>query len=268
VPADAAAYEDLAASIEAPAALALDLLAHDITAMKVWPFDRFAEASHGHDISSAQLEQGLEPLRRIREAVGLKMDIMVELHGLWDVASARRILLALREIGPRWVEDPTDMDDADGVARLARDTLVPIAGGETLAGTNGFHRLLERRAFDVAIFDTSWCGGLSETLKIAALAEAHGVAIAPHDCTGPVGLAVGTHLSVALPHAVVQETVRAFYHGWYADLVDCLPPLIDGRIAPPPGAGHGLALRPEAIDRGDFDVLVSGVGTQQVAAAR
>jgi L-alanine-DL-glutamate epimerase-like enolase superfamily enzyme len=255
----ASRYEDLAASIEDPVGLARDLLDQGVTAMKVWPFDRFAEASNGHHISSAELEQGLEPLRRIREAVGARMDLMVELHGLWHVPSARRILLALNEIQPRWVEDPIDMDDAHGVARLARDTTVPIAGGETLTGTNGFRRLLELEALDVAIFDAGWCGGITDALAIGALAAAHGTPVAPHDCTGPVGLAVGTHLSVALPHAVAQETTRAFYHGWYADLVDTLPPIADGRIAPPPGAGHGLALHPEALERGVFETRVSGI---------
>ncbi len=256
---DAARYEDLAASIEDPAALARDLLDQGVTAMKVWPFDRFAEASNGHHISNAELEQGLEPLRRIREAVGDRMDLMVELHGLWHAPSARRILLALNEIQPRWVEDPIDMDDADGVARLARDTTVPIAGGETLTGTNGFRRLLELQALDVAIFDAGWCGGITDALAIAALAAAHGAPVAPHDCTGPVGLSVGTHLSVALPHAVAQETTRAFYHGWYADLVDVLPRIADGRIAPPPGDGHGLALCPDALERGVFETRVSGL---------
>ncbi len=262
----ASRYEDLAASIERPEELARALLDQGVSVMKIWPFDRFAEGSGGHAISDAQLAIGLEPLRRIREAVGMEMELMIELHGLWDVPSARRILLALREIQPRWVEDPIDMDDADGVATLARDTLAPIAGGETLTGTLGFQRLLERRALDVAIFDASWCGGISEAVAIAALADAHGVGVAAHDCTGPVGLAVGAHLAVALPNAVIQETVRAFYLTWYGELVDRLPPIASGRITPPAGPGHGLALRQDAVERGDFEVAVSRVGSQELLA--
>jgi L-alanine-DL-glutamate epimerase-like enolase superfamily enzyme len=257
--------EDLTASIEAPEQLARDLLAQGITAMKIWPFDRFAERSNGHHISPAELEQGLDPVRRIRAAVGAEMDVMVELHGLWSVAPARRILRGLRELAPRWVEDPIDMDDAEGLAQLALEG-VPLAGGETLTGTNAFRRVFERRALDIAIVDLGWCGGLTEALTIAGLAEAYGVELAPHDCTGPVGLAVGTHLSMALPNITIQEGVRAFYRSWYGELVDRLPEVADGHIAAPEGPGLGLALRADAVERGDFKVRVSREGVAEPIA--
>ena len=93
------------------------------------------------------------------------------------------------------------------------------------------------------MLDLGWCGGLSEAKKVAALAELHGVPIAPHDCTGPVGLTAGTHLAISTPNAVLQESVRAFYRGWYRDLVTELPAVVDGihRAARRPRPRHGAA---------------------------
>ena len=101
------------------------------------------------------------------------------------------------------------------------------------------------------MFDVGWVGGISEAVRDATLAAAYGVPVAPHDCTGPVVLTAGTHLGVNLANAALQETVRAFYHGWYRDLVTELPALEQGWIRPPEGPGLGLALRPEVRQRSD-----------------
>ena len=123
-----------------------------------------------------------------------------------------------------------------------------MAASETLGGRGAFRDLLETGAAGVVIVDVSWCGGLSEARKIAAMADAWHLPVAPHDCTGPVVLAASTHLSLNAPNALVQESVRAFLRGWYADLVTALPPVVDGMITVPPGPGLGLELNPD-IDR-------------------
>ena len=98
------------------------------------------------------------------------------------------------------------------------------------------------------MLDLSWCGGLSEARKIASMAEAWHLPIAPHDCTGPVVLCASTHLSLNAPNALVQESVRAFYRTWYRDLVTALPEVKGGMITVPPGAGLGMELHPD-LDR-------------------
>jgi galactonate dehydratase len=218
--------------------------------MKIWPFDPAAERSGGREIGAAALHEALEPLRKVRAAVGDEIDVLVELHALWDPAPARRILDALEPLQPRWVEDPIRLDAPEQAAALQARTSLPIAGGETLAGVAAFKALLDRGALSVAIVDLGWCGGLTTARRVAALAEAAGVSVAAHDCTGPVGLAAATHFTIATPNAFVQEIVRAFYHGWYGDLVTALPPLARGEIRPLEGPGLGLALRPEARERG------------------
>src|SRR5215212_5467561 len=97
-------YEDLDAFLHRAGELALSLREQGISGMKIWPFDPYAEASGGHDISAGDLDRALEPFRQIRAAVGLEMDIMVELHGLWNLPTARRIARALEEFEPYWYE--------------------------------------------------------------------------------------------------------------------------------------------------------------------
>ncbi|HEX5093043.1 MAG TPA: enolase C-terminal domain-like protein, partial [Burkholderiales bacterium] len=103
----------------------------------------------------------------------------------------------------------------------------------------------QRGGAGMAIADIAWCGGISEARRIAALADAWHAAVAFHDCTGPVVLAASTHLAMNTRNCFIQEIVRAFYYGWYGELVTALPPLHDGRIRVPPGPGLGLKLNPE-----------------------
>jgi galactonate dehydratase len=123
--------------------------------------------------------------------------------------------------------------------------------GETLAGRWTYRRLMDSGAARIIMFDIGWVGGLSEAAAIAALAESYELPIAPHDCTGPVVLTAATHLATSVPNAIVQETVRAYYVGWYGDIVTTLPAIADGSIAPPAGPGLGTALRPGLLSRAD-----------------
>ena len=99
------------------------------------------------------------------------------------------------------------------------------------------------------MLDISWCGGLSEARKIASMAEAWHLPVAPHDCTGPVVLCASTHLALNLPNALVQESVRAFYNTWYKDLVTELPTITEGMITVPEGHGLGLELHADLDKR-------------------
>jgi L-alanine-DL-glutamate epimerase-like enolase superfamily enzyme len=247
-------YEDLYAFIHHADELALSLLDQGITGMKIWPFDPFAIPSGGHYISAAEIKKGLEPFEKIRTAVGSKMDIMVELHALWQLPMARKIAQALEPYNPFWLEDPIKADDLEAVARFARSTRVPTVVGETLATRWSFRQVLDLEAASILMFDIGWVGGLSEAKKIATMAESYDVSVAPHDCTGPVVLIASSHLAINLPNALVQETVRAYYTGWYKEVVTALPTFADGHIAPPPGPGLGTALVPGIESRADAHV--------------
>jgi len=229
--------------------LALSLLDEGITAMKIWPFDTAAEATRGQYISVPDLKRCLEPFEKIRSAVGDRMDIMVEFHSLWQLLPAMQIARALEPFGTFWHEDPIRMDSLSSLKRYAAASPAPICASETLGSRAAFRDLLETGVAGVVMLDVAWCGGISEARKIAAMAEAWHLPVAPHDCTGPVVLAASTHLSLNAPNALVQESVRAFHRGWYRDVVTALPPIAGGHITVPEGPGLGLALLPD-LDRG------------------
>jgi galactonate dehydratase len=252
-------YEDLDAFLHRADELAHSLLEQDITGMKIWPFDFAAERWGGHYISPQELDQALEPFRKIRRAVGAKMDIMVELHTLWNLPTAKRIFRALEEFEPFWFEDPIKMTSADDLAELAAATHVPICASETLATRGAFRELLERAAVGVVMLDLSWVGGLSEARKIAAMAETYHLPVAPHDCTGPVVYTASVHLSLNATNALIQESVRAFYTGWYRELVTELPRIEDGYVHPMAGPGLGTRLQPDVVKRADARIRRSSV---------
>ena len=242
---DTGPYEDLDAFLNRADELARSLLDQGITAMKIWPFDPAAEASDGRFISDDDLEIALEPFRKIRAAVGGKMEIMCELHSLWDPGTAERIMTALAPLRPYWIEDPIKMTSAKDLACLRQRTRLPVCGSETLATRSAFREFLEADALDFVMLDLAWCGGLSEAKKIATLAETWNKPVAPHDCTGPVVLTASCHLSLNATNGLIQETVRAFTTGWYTEVVDTLPKIERGRVYPSRVPGLGLVLKPE-----------------------
>lgn len=238
-------YEDLAAFMNDAGQLATELLSEGITAMKIWPFDLLAEKNGGREISSSDLKLGLEPIKKIRDAVGKKMEIMVELHALWSPSAAKEIMSALKEFEVFWVEDPIYPDLLEELGVLRGNSMPKIAHGETIASKKRVERLVGENLIDVLTLDLSWCGGLTEGLAMAKLAQENGVRIAPHDCTGPVGLTAGAHLSTADENALIQETVRSSYRTWYPHLVDGLPLIENGELKLSISPGLGLKLRDE-----------------------
>ena len=250
-------FEDLDAFLHRADELAQSLLESGITGMKIWPFDPYAEASEGQYISAPDLERALEPFRKIRAVVGNRMDIMVEFHSLWRLLPAQRIAQALAEFDTFWHEDPIRMDSLALLKQYAPYSKAPICASEILAGRWSFKDLLETGVAGIVMFDLAWCGGISEARRIATLADAWQLPVAPHDCTGPVVYAASVHFSIHAPNALIQESVRAFYTGWYNELVTHVPRPVRGFFETPPGPGLGCELLPELWRRKDAVARIS-----------
>jgi galactonate dehydratase len=250
-------YEDLEGFLNTADELAASLLEMGIRGMKIWPFDFAAEITNGNYISNVDLKKAIVPFEKIRNAVGDKMEIMCELHSLWNVPTAKRICASLKDFDLTWIEDPVHMDHMQNIGKVANFTDTPIAVGELLGGKAQFRDLIEQADIGLAIMDIVWGGGLTEARKVAALCDTHSLPFTGHDCTGPVALAAATHLSLHAPNTFIQEIVRSFYYGWYQDFVTTLPPIDDGFISAPDGAGLGMALNPDVFKRDDVRIRKS-----------
>ena len=244
-------YEDLFAALNHPEELVESLKSMGMTAMKIWPFDEAAMKSGGQTIFREDLTEPLDIFRRARQAAGENFDIMLEMHSLWSVPAATIIANAVEEYSPFWIEDPFRHESTDALIRFRNSINSPLTVGETTGTRWDHHRLLSSRAVDHLMLDPGWVGGISEASKVISLASTYGVPVAPHDCTGPVVLTVGTHLGVTYPNVELQEMVRNFYFGWYSEMVTVLPKYEKGFLEPPTGPGLGTALQPGINQRDD-----------------
>jgi galactonate dehydratase len=248
-------YEDLDAFTHRADALAESLLESGITAMKIWPFDLAARETGGRYITAAQLKSSLEPLEKIRTAVGDRMDIMVEFHSLWNLPTAKLIARELEAYKPLWFEDPIVMNSPQALAEYARSTPVWVCASETLGSRWPYKEFLDRDAMHVVMVDLSWAGGLTEGRKIASMAATYHRPFAAHDCIGPVSYAAAIHMAFSQPNTLIQESVRAFYSGYYRELVTVVPEVVAGFIRPMEGPGLGTELLPSVFERKDLHRL-------------
>ncbi|QNU61925.1 mandelate racemase/muconate lactonizing enzyme family protein [Halomonas sp. ATBC28] len=247
-------YEDLDGFMNRPAQLAENLLESGITAMKIWPFDPIAAETRGQYITSPQMKKAIKPFEEIRKAVGDDMDIMVEFHSQWNLPTAKNIAKELEQFNPTWYEDPIRMNSPQALAEFAASTSVWTCASETLGSRWPYKDMLDRDATHVVMVDLCWTGGLTEGRKIASLAETWHRPFAPHDCIGPVGFVAAIHMSFSQPNTLIQESVRAFYRGWYTELVTVVPKIENGFVYPMEGPGLGVELLPTFFKRSDLSV--------------
>jgi L-alanine-DL-glutamate epimerase-like enolase superfamily enzyme len=268
-------YADQDAFLTNPGDLARSLVAEGFTQMKVWPWDRFstqidstsstgpagwsAMGPPGHSLSLSQLKEGLWTVQEIRQAVGDQIEIAIEGHSRWDLNSALRIARALEPYDIVWMEDIIQPDSVQDLQRLVQETRVPQCVSERLFTKYAFRQVLQEGAAHIAMIDLIWAGGLTESVKIATLADAYHLPFAPHDCTGPINVFASLHLCAAMPNAMIMEVVRGFYTGYYNELVDRPLTIRDGKAWFDFGPGLGVNLRPEIRSRPDATVRVSSL---------
>ena len=241
-----------------PAALAKELVAEGYSAMKTWCFDGAAHRGATNRISHAEIETAIAPLRAIREAVGDQLEIMVDGHGFFLLPAALRIADALREIRPLWLEDILKTDRIGALADFRRQCGLPVSVSEMLLTRTEFADVLERHAADYVMVDPTWAGGISESMRIAALAGAYNIPMTTHDCTGPITLFAGLHINAAVANACFQETVRAHILTFYDKLIDAQPVLEQGHAALPAGPGLGTRWLPEWFNTDRRAYRISG----------
>jgi len=216
-----------------------------IRAIKIWPFDAAARRNANQFITPQDIDQALTPVRKLRDAFGGQIDILMEFHSNWDLASAIRIAKSLEPYQPMWLEDMLLPGNFHQYRQLAEATSLPLTISERMAGRFAFAELLEARAAKYVMFDVCWCGGVSEARKIAQMAEAYHLPVAPHTAGGPLLFYATTHLTAALTNVAIQESCQVFYErDWKQFLVDPIAPS-DGYISAPEAPGFGMEVQPD-----------------------
>jgi L-alanine-DL-glutamate epimerase-like enolase superfamily enzyme len=188
------------------------------------------------------------------------MDIMVEFHSLWSLPMACRLAQHLAAFETYWHEDPFRLDCLEDLRTYRQHSRAWVCASETLATTHAFREYLQTGAAGVVMLDLAWCGGVSEARRIAGMAEAWHVPVAPHDCTGPVVYGASCHFSLYARNALIQESVRAFYTGWYNELATGIPRMEHGQVTVAfDTPGHGVTLHEDLPRRPDAVQVISRI---------
>jgi len=222
------------------------LLDRGITAMKIYPFQTPEKY-----LSNGALEKGLKWIKEIRDNVGNRMDICVDCWANFDLPSAERIAKALEPYDIMYLEDVMLNTNADALAALASKTSVPLCMSETLATRYEYRPFFERRACAVAMYDVTWCGGVTEAKKIADMAEAYSIPTSPHTCGGPLLFICAAHLSTAVPNFLIMESNYWKWAHQYPYFINNVPVPVEGYVKAPEAPGVGAEIRPELFRNGD-----------------
>jgi galactonate dehydratase len=188
-----------------------------------------------------------ERVAAVREALGRDVDIGVDIHAkFFEVRRAARLARAIEPYDPMWLEEPIRPENVAALAKLADHVNVPLAAGECNYTKHEFRAILAAQALDIVQPDVCLCGGLLEMKKIAAMAEAHDVMVAPHNPMGPVATVVNAHFATCTPNFLILE----YTPDDAAPRKDLLKePLVvkDGYLTVPDKPGFGVELNEEAF---------------------
>lgn len=198
------------------------------------------------------VERVLARVGAVRQAVGSSIGIAIDFHGRVHRGLAKTLVKELETLHPLFIEEPVLPEHEEAFLEVARHTTVPIAAGERLYSRWDVKRLLASGAVDIIQPDLSHAGGISEVRRIAAMAEAYDVALAPHCPLGPIALAACLQIDACTPNALIQEQSLNIHYHQQGDLLDYLadPGVFayhEGFVTVPSAPGLGITLNEEAV---------------------
>ncbi|HEY4749639.1 MAG TPA: mandelate racemase/muconate lactonizing enzyme family protein [Steroidobacteraceae bacterium] len=232
---------------ELAAERAVEYLAQGFTALKFDPAGPYS-AFDGRQLSLEALALCERFMRTLREAVGVKADLLFGTHGQMTASGAIRLARRLEPFEPLWFEEPVPPDAPEQMARVARATCIPIAAGERLATKYDFARLLRAGAADILQMNLGRVGGILEAKKIAALAEVQHAQLAPHLYCGPVVGAANIQLSTCSPNFLILEGIER-WQGFHAEVLVKPIRWEAGYVIPPTEPGLGVELNEAVLAR-------------------
>ncbi|AUH38974.1 mandelate racemase/muconate lactonizing enzyme family protein [Streptomyces sp. CMB-StM0423] len=224
------------------AAKARATVAKGYRALKFDPF-----GSGLHELGPAELRRSIGLVAAVREAIGPDVELFVEGHARFAMPTAVRLLHELEPYGIGWLEEPLPWTHIERYAELRQRASFPIAGGEHFHDRYEYKQLFATHAVDIVQPDLSMAGGLTEVRKIAAIADAHGMLVAPHNSNSPLCTTVSVHAALGIPNLKVLETFDGLLEPYVFEALRGTLPIADGSIGLPTAPGLGVELADEVF---------------------
>ncbi len=209
-------------------------------------------AFDGHQPRLGDIDLSVRMVGAIRDAVGGKADILFGTHGQFTASGALRMARAIEPYDPLWFEEPVPPDMPEVMAAVARGTTIPVATGERLTTRFEFARIIENRAASILQPNAGRAGGILESKKIAAMAEAYHIQIAPHCYCGPIIGAANIQFAVTLPNFLILESLQQ-WGGFHEELLRTKIAWQDGAVIPSDEPGIGVELDEAVCEAHPYD---------------
>jgi galactonate dehydratase len=218
--------------------LARSVVERGYRALKLDPF-----GAASAELTSQDERRALEIVAAVRDAVGPDVQILIEMHGRFTPSTAARIASELEAFAPEWIEEPVPPENPKALRRVRAATRLPIATGERAHLLEDIRPFIEQGLVDVVQVDLTHFGGFLAMKRLAGLADAYYLLMAPHNVCGPVGTMANVHFAVSTPNYKILEHFNDFADSWVHTLVDHSPKVeADGCFAAPERPGLGLKL--------------------------
>ena len=230
------------------AATAKRAVADGFRALKLAPFDGFRRGDFPAPANAKPVIDGIACVAAARDAVGGDIQIMVDAHSLFDVPLSIDVAHRLEPYQLTWYEEPVAPERVDETVAIRRAIKQPMAGGETLFRMQGFAPLCRNKAVEVIMPDVKHCGGLLELTHIAAMAALEGVAVAPHNPSGPICTAASVQVCAGMSNFRILE-MQWGEVPWRGDILIPAETFVNGEIAVPTAPGFGVALNDDLVKR-------------------
>ena len=240
---------------EAFHAAALKVVERGYLALKIDPF-----GAGRYELSLEEQARSTSLIEAVRDAIGPDREIMVEMHGRFNPATAIIMARKLAPFRPAWIEEPCPPENLPELKRVAERVEIPIATGERLHTMNEFRPLFDLHAVDIIQPDITHFGGMAQVKRLAAWADVYNVLVAPHNVGGPVSTAAALHVAACTSNFMIQEHFNDFADSWVKTAAPGVPEVVDGYFALPDKPGLGVELN-EALfadhpyHEGHFDLF-------------
>ncbi|MES9594745.1 mandelate racemase/muconate lactonizing enzyme family protein [Streptomyces sp. NPDC094045] len=225
------------------AAKAKETVAKGFTALK---FDPFGPGLH--ELEHAELRRSVDLVAAVREAIGPDVDLFIEGHARFAMPTAARLVRELEPFDIGWFEEPMPWTHIERYAELRQRATFPISGGEHFHNRYECKQLFATHAVDIIQPDLSMAGGFTEVRKLAAIADTHGMLVAPHNSNSPLCTTVSVHATLGIPNFKILETFDGLLEDYVFDALKGTLPIVDGRIGLPTAPGLGVELVDEVFE--------------------